>query len=98
MTAPAPIQVLDVRSVANAGNVCAFVSLRLGGVTVHGAKIVQQAGQRAWVAMPDRQWTAPDGKVRYTAVVELTPLLKQRVSDAVLSGWEHAAPSAETAR
>jgi DNA-binding cell septation regulator SpoVG len=78
---------LDVRRVDNGGNVRAYVSLRIG-VTIHGAKIVQQTGQRAWLAMPDRQWTAADGKVRYTAVVELTSSLKQRGSDAVLAGWE----------
>jgi DNA-binding cell septation regulator SpoVG len=85
---PAPIEVFDLRKLENAGNIRAFLSLRIGGITVHEAKIVQQAGQRPWLAMPDRQWTAADGKVRYTAVVELSPSLKQRVSDAVLAGWE----------
>jgi DNA-binding cell septation regulator SpoVG len=79
---------LEVRRVENAGNVRAYLSLRVGGVTIHGAKIVQQRNQKPWLAMPDRQWTAADGKVRYTAVVELTPSLKQRVNDAVLAGWE----------
>lgn len=87
MPPAATIEVLDVRRIANAGNVRAHLSLRIGGITVHGAKIVQQPNQRPWLAMPDRQWTAPDGKVRYSPVIELTDSLKRRVSDAVLAGW-----------
>jgi hypothetical protein len=84
----APIEVLDVHRVENAGSVRAFISLRIGGITIHGCKIVQQPDQKPWLAMPDWQWTETDGKTRYSAVVELTPSLKQRVSNAVLAGWE----------
>lgn len=83
----ATIEVLDVRRVENVGNVRAYLSLRIGGVTIHGCKVVQQPGQRPWLAMPDRQWTAPDGKVRYTTVIELTNSLKRLVSDTLLAGW-----------
>jgi hypothetical protein len=86
----AAIEVLEVWRTQNAGNVRVFVSLRLGGITIHGAKIVQQNGQRPWLAMPDRQWTADDGEARYTAIVELAPSLKRRVSDAVLEAWARA--------
>lgn len=85
----AEIEVLDIRHVQKPGNVQAFVSVRLGGVTVHGAKIVQQPGQRPWLAMPDKQWAGDDGKPRYTAVIELSPALKKRVADAVLASWDH---------
>jgi hypothetical protein len=84
----APIEVIDVRPAQNAGNVRAYLSLRIGGITIHGAKIVQQNGQKAWLAMPDRQWQGSDGKTHYTAIVERTPSLKERVSNAVLPGWE----------
>ena len=88
----APIEVIEVRRVDNLSNVRAFVSLRIGGVTVHGAKIVQQPGQRPWLAMPDQKWTSADGKQRYSALVELSPSLKARVSDAILTGWAELAP------
>jgi hypothetical protein len=84
----APIEILDLRRVENAGNVRTFVSLRIGGVTLRGCKIVQQPGQRPWLAMPDRQWTAADGKVKYSAIVELTATLKQRVGEVALAAWE----------
>ena len=63
----------------NSGNVRTYVTVRIGGITIHGAKIVQQPGQRPWVAIR---------KVRYTPIVEVTDNLKKRVSEAVLSAWE----------
>jgi DNA-binding cell septation regulator SpoVG len=90
----APIQVLDVRRVDNLGNVRAYVTIRIGGVTIHGAKIVQKPNQRPWLAMPDRQWTGADGKQHYSALVELSPSLKARVSEAVLADWQTAEPAA----
>lgn len=58
----APIEVLDVRPVQGAGYVRAYLSIRIGAVTIHRCKIVQQPGQRAWLAMPDRQWQDAGGK------------------------------------
>jgi len=66
------IQVLDLRRVENAGAIRAFVRLRVGGVTIVEAKIVQEPNKRPWVAMPDRQWTDTVGKKHYVAHVELT--------------------------
>ncbi len=84
----AQIEVLEFSRIANAGTVKATCSLRIGGVTIKEAKIVQQSGQTAWLAMPQRQWTGSDGKTHYTALVELSAPLKQRVSEVAPKAWE----------
>jgi DNA-binding cell septation regulator SpoVG len=79
----AAIEVLAIRRLDGTSNVKAFCDLRLGGVTIKGAKIVQQDGQRAWVAMPsiktDRAWQN---------VVELSKELRERVTEIVLEEWD----------
>jgi DNA-binding cell septation regulator SpoVG len=57
--------------------------LRLGGVTIKGAKVIQQAGQKAWVAMPS---VKTDGA--WQNVVELSKDLRDRVTDVVLAAWQ----------
>ena len=89
------IELLEVRPVTSAGNVRAFVTVRLGGVTIHGCKIVQQQGQAAWLAMPDRSYPDASGKQRWAAVVELSPELRRRVSDVITAEWaRRCAPAA----
>lgn len=81
------VEVFDIRAASSPGNVRAYVSFRLGGVTIHGAKIVQQSGQAAWLAMPDRQWSDQTGKTRYSQVVELSPSLRALATEHVLRAW-----------
>jgi DNA-binding cell septation regulator SpoVG len=83
------IEIVSIKPVDNTGNVRAFVSLRLGSIVIHGVKIVPQQGQRPSVATPDTKYETADGKVRYKQIIELTPSLRQRVAEAVLSEWEN---------
>jgi DNA-binding cell septation regulator SpoVG len=82
----AVIEVLALRRLDGRSTVKAFVDVKLGGVTLKGCKIVQQDGQRAWVAMPsiktERAWQN---------VVELTKPLRERVTELVLAKWEDGA-------
>jgi DNA-binding cell septation regulator SpoVG len=79
----ATIEVLEIRKV-DTGNVRAFVKLRLGGLVIHGVKVVQQDGQKAWVALPQTK----SGE-RWFPVVECTSKdLKQRITDVVLAAWQ----------
>jgi DNA-binding cell septation regulator SpoVG len=77
------IEVLAIRPLDGKTSVKAFVDVRLGGVTIRGAKIVQQEAQRPWIAMPaikcERTWSN---------VVELSRALRERVTDAVLQAWQ----------
>jgi DNA-binding cell septation regulator SpoVG len=81
----APIEVLRIHPLTGGGNVKAFIDLRLGGLTILGAKIVQQEGQRAWVGMPSQK--SPDGKWRPIIVVDSKPL-RERISETVLAAWQ----------
>lgn len=82
------IEILEIRPFNGPGNVRAFTSIRVGGVTIHGAKIVRQPEQVAWLAMPDRAYTDAGGKQKWAAVVELTPDLRRRVNETVIAEWE----------
>lgn len=88
----AAIELADIRLLNKEGNVRAFLTIRLGGVTIKDCKVVQQPGQRAWAAMPDRQYLDASGSKRWTPVVELTPELRRRVCDFVAEYWEQNYP------
>jgi DNA-binding cell septation regulator SpoVG len=78
----AAIEVLAIRRLDGTSNLKAFVHIQLGGVTIKGAKIVQQDGQKAWLAMPsvktDHGWQN---------VVELSKPLRDAATDAALEKW-----------
>jgi DNA-binding cell septation regulator SpoVG len=78
----APITILAIRKLAGNSTVKAFVDLQIGGVTIKGAKIVQQDGQKAWLAMPsiktERDWQN---------VVELSKPLRDKATEVVLAAW-----------
>jgi DNA-binding cell septation regulator SpoVG len=80
----AAIEVLSIKPLDSGGTVKAFVDIRVGAVEIHGCKIVQQDGQRPWVAMPSTK----SGE-RWFNVVEITSKdLKQRITDVVLEAWQ----------
>lgn len=83
----ATIEVLKIKPIAK-GSLRAFVSVKLGGVTVHDCRIVQQDGQNAWVSMPTREYQGQDGKKKYAPIVELSDTLKAEVNRVVLLAWE----------
>jgi DNA-binding cell septation regulator SpoVG len=83
----AAIQVLTIRKLDGKSSVKAFCDLQIGGVKVMGAKIVQQDGQKAWLAMPsvktERAWQN---------VVELSKPLRERATEVVLAAWSTHQP------
>jgi DNA-binding cell septation regulator SpoVG len=50
----AAIEVLEVRRLSDGGNLKAFAKVKLGCVVIHGCRIIQQDGQRPWVALPQQ--------------------------------------------
>jgi DNA-binding cell septation regulator SpoVG len=87
----APIEVLAIRRLDGKSNVKAFVDLRLGGITLKGCKIVQQDGQKAWLAMP-----AVKSDHGWNNVIELSKPLRERVTEVVLAAWAtHQQPGQE---
>jgi DNA-binding cell septation regulator SpoVG len=78
------IVVRAIRRLDGSTTVKAFVDIQLGGLVLKGCKIVQQDGQRAWLAMPsvktERAWLQ---------VVEVeSKALRDRFTDVVLQAWE----------
>jgi DNA-binding cell septation regulator SpoVG len=86
------IRVISVAPVANAGTIRAFVAVEVGrSLTVKDLKVIQQPGQRPWVAMPSREYVGADGKRRYAPVIEVRDELKAAIESAVLDAWQNGA-------
>jgi DNA-binding cell septation regulator SpoVG len=87
----APIEVLELRRLSGDGNLKAFAKVRLGAVVIHGLKIVQQPGQKAWIALPQvpgRKKADGSGAGWFPVVEIVSPELLAKVRDAVLAAWE----------
>jgi DNA-binding cell septation regulator SpoVG len=82
------VEVVALKPLNNKGNLRAFASVRLGGVVINNCRIIQQLGQRAWVSLPQQEYTTRAGERRYAPVVELNDNLKKQVCEAVLTAWE----------
>lgn len=80
------ITVERITSAGKNGNVRAYASIKLGStLTIHGVKVIQQDGQRAYVRLPDQK--SPDGS-RYFQVVESNDqLFMDAVQEKVLQAW-----------
>jgi DNA-binding cell septation regulator SpoVG len=88
------IQVLAIRELTGrSGTVKAFVDIQVGGVTIRGAKIVQQPDQRAWLAMP----SIKSDRGCWNNVLELSKPLRDAMTQAVLGVWEQRQDAANDA-
>jgi DNA-binding cell septation regulator SpoVG len=87
----APIEVLEVRRLTDGGNLKAFAKVKLGAVIIHSCRIIQQPGQRAWVALPQTpgRKKADGSGAGWFPVIEITRKeLMDQIRDAVLEAWE----------
>jgi DNA-binding cell septation regulator SpoVG len=80
---PAPIQVLKVKALDGGGNLKDFVDVRIGGLVIHGCRIVQQPGRKAWLSMPQTK----SGEKYYPIVEIESEGLRNRIRDVVLEHW-----------
>ena len=75
-----------------AGTIRAKVDVQLGtSLRLLGCKVIQQQGQKAWVAMPSREWVDDYGQKKYAATVELLGNLKSAVEKTILAELEGGA-------
>jgi DNA-binding cell septation regulator SpoVG len=79
------IEVLAIRATDGHTSIKAFADIRVGGVTILGCKIVQQEGQRAWLAMPSSK-----SERGWNDVIRLSSELRERVQAVALEAWEAA--------
>lgn len=82
------IQIIEIKPI-NQGNLRAFVKIRLGDITLNDFRIVQQAGQRAWVSVPQATWTDQGGKLHYKPIIELPANVKGQISRVILQRWSN---------
>ena len=80
------IEVLEIKPIAK-GNLKAFVKIRLGDIVINGVRIIQQAGQQAWVSCP-QQTVERDGEKSYFPIIQLSKPLKLEMQTKVLAAWE----------
>ena len=75
------VTVREIRPLKGAGNLKAFAVVEIGPWIIRGFRVVQQPGQRPYVALP--QVKARDG--RYFPVIQTDDTnLKNQIQDAVL--------------
>jgi DNA-binding cell septation regulator SpoVG len=82
----APISVVAIRHLDGKSSVKAFIDLQVGGLTIKGCKIVQQDGQKAWLAMPATKLTHG-----WVNTVEISSrLLRDRLTEVAVAAWEQS--------
>lgn len=80
------ITVTKITPVQTTGTVKAYASVKLGDVlTIHSVKVIQQAGQKAYVRLPDQK--APDGKSYFAVVSADDARFQDAVQEKVLAAW-----------
>ena len=73
---------LSVRPVSTPGNLRALADITIGPLVIHSCRVIQQPGQRPWVAMPQTQ--AADGRW-YPVIRTDDDTLRAAVRDRVLA-------------
>ena len=76
------VTVLKVTPVGTPGNLRALADITIGPLVIHSCRVIQQPGQRPWVAMPQTQ--AADGRW-YPVIRTDDDALRQNVRDRVLA-------------
>jgi DNA-binding cell septation regulator SpoVG len=83
------VSVESIRPIENAGNLKAFAVVEIAGkIKIADVKVVQQPGQKAWVAMPSKSYEV-NGQRKWSHTIEiLDESLKNEISAAVLAEFE----------
>ena len=77
-------RVVEIHRLTGTGNLKAFATVEVPPWTIRGCRIVQQPGQRAYVALPQEK--AADG--RYWPILQTSDSnLKDAIQAAVLHEW-----------
>lgn len=87
------IEVVGLKTLPS-GNLKAFASIKIGPLTLHDFRIVQQPGQRAYVSVPQRSYQDTTSKTKYSPACEMPPEWKDAITSAVLQAWQ-ATPGME---
>jgi DNA-binding cell septation regulator SpoVG len=80
-----PIEVVAIRPLDGTGTIKGYVDLKIGSITIRGAKIIQQENQKAWLGMPGIKTNHG-----WQNVIEIhSKELRQRINDFVIAHWDN---------
>lgn len=65
------IEIVKWKRLSSGGALKAFASVRLGAMTLHDFRVIQQPGQEAWVSPPQKEVTVK-GERKWYPLVEFT--------------------------
>ncbi len=81
-------EVVGIRPVENAGALKAYVSVKVGPLTIHDFRIIEQPGPDAWVSVPQKAWTTAQGERKYSPLLDLPKEWKAALTNAVIAAWQ----------
>jgi DNA-binding cell septation regulator SpoVG len=87
----AAIPVLEVRPITGCGNLRAFAKVKVGCFVIHGVRVLQQPGQRAWCALPQTpaRKKADGSGAGWFSVIEISNRdVLDQLRAAVLDAWQ----------
>lgn len=86
------VEVLRIVPVANRGNLQAFADVKLstplGAFIFRRCRVIQQPNQRAYVSLPQEEWTGRNGKRGYTTLITPPDAIAEVIYTAILQAWE----------
>ena len=86
---PLNITVENIKKLDGTGNLKAFVSVSINNkLTVHSCRIIQQPSQKAWVSLPQREWTDQAGAKHFAPLIEVSDKIREAIQETVLRAWE----------
>lgn len=83
------IEVISIKRLKDCRSLKAFASIRFGGIEIHGLRIVQQPGQKAWVSLPQVEYNRDGKKCYYPMITIHDKRLKAAITQAVLEAWHN---------
>ncbi len=87
-----PMSCTHFKALSGSGNLKGFAEIEIktsfGPLIIRDVRLIQQPGQRAFVAPPQKEWTKSDGTKQYTELIGLPREWKDRILELVLPHYE----------
>lgn len=90
------VEVLSVRAIEK-GNLKGFATVKIGPLTLHDFRIIQQPLQRAYVSPPQFEYLDSENRRKFKPVAQYPETWRQAISEAILAAWEAEYGSLEVA-
>lgn len=80
------IEILNIKRLEDTGSLRALIDFRLNKSEFYSWRVIQQAGQEAWVSAPQDTWVE-EGKKYYKPLIKFSKELMLMVSSALLKAF-----------